>query len=188
MAGESKGMGARAGTTRPSRLPVVPFRPGAVPAPNDNAPAPPPLPPMPPPAPPPRRHDIDALRALAFALVIVYHVGMYYVADWDWHLKSPHATTWLQVPMRLLNLWRMDLVFLVSGIALALLARSGRRWTLLGQRSLRLLLPLAFGMLVVVPYQPYAQGVAKGLVEPGFGAFLLRYFSGGPWPANAFDG
>lgn len=29
-----------------------------------------------------RRHDIDALRALAFALVIVYHVGMYYVADW----------------------------------------------------------------------------------------------------------
>jgi glucan biosynthesis protein C len=135
-----------------------------------------------------RRHDIDALRALAFALVIVYHVGMYYVAEWDWHLKSPHATTWLQVPMRLLNLWRMDLVFLVSGIALALLARSGRRWTLLGQRSRRLLLPLAFGMLVIVPYQPYAQGVAKGLVEPGFGAFLLRYFSGGPWPANAFDG
>ena len=39
----------------------------------------------------PRRHDIDALRALAFLLVILYHVGMYYVADWPWHLKSPHA-------------------------------------------------------------------------------------------------
>ena len=34
-----------------------------------------------------RRHDIDALRALAFALVIVYHLGMYYVAGWHWHLK-----------------------------------------------------------------------------------------------------
>ena len=43
----------------------------------------------------PRRHDIDALRALAFALVIVYHVAMYYVADWHWHLKSPHAAEWL---------------------------------------------------------------------------------------------
>jgi len=135
-----------------------------------------------------RRHDIDALRALAFGLVILYHVGMYYVAGWDWHLKSPHAAEWLQWPMRALNLWRMDLVFLVSGLALGLLQRGHSRRALLSQRSWRLLLPLAFGMAVVVPFQPYAQGVAKGLIEPGFAAFLLRYYTGGPWPAAAFDG
>lgn len=135
-----------------------------------------------------RRHDIDALRALAFGLVILYHVGMYYVAGWPWHLKSPHAAEWLQAPMRALNLWRMDLVFLVSGVAVALLWRGGDRWALLRQRSWRLLLPLGFGMAVVVPYQAYAQGVANGLIAPGFGAFLLRYFTGGPWPAAAFDG
>lgn len=135
-----------------------------------------------------RRHDIDALRALAFALVILYHVAMYYVAGWHWHLKSPHAAEWLQWPMRALNLWRMDLVFLVSGLALGLLARSARRGRLLALRSWRLLLPLAFGMAVVVPYQPYAQMVAGGIIAPGFGDFLLRYYSGGPWPAGAFDG
>ena len=135
-----------------------------------------------------RRHDIDALRALAFALVILYHVAMYYVAGWDWHLKSPHAANWLQWPMRALNLWRMDLVFMVSGIAFGFLRAGQSRGALLRTRSLRLLLPLAFGMLVVVPFQPYAQGVANGLVQPGFGAFLLRYFSGGPWPRGAFDG
>ncbi len=137
----------------------------------------------------PRRHDIDALRALAFALVIVYHVAMYYVADWHWHLKSPHAAEWLQAPMRALNLWRMDLVFLVSGLAFGLVR--GRKTVpgLVRLRSWRLLLPLAFGMAVVVPYQPYAQGVANGLIAPGFGAFLLRYFgAGGGWPAGAFDG
>ena len=68
-----------------------------------------------------RRHDIDALRALAFALVILYHVAMYYVAGWHWHLKSPHEAEWLQWPMRALNLWRMDLVFLISGLALGFL-------------------------------------------------------------------
>lgn len=135
-----------------------------------------------------RRHDIDALRALAFLLVIVYHVGMYYVAGWSWHLKSPHAAEWLQWPMRTLNLWRMDLVFLISGLALGLLARRRGRTRLLAQRSWRLLLPLAFGMAVVVPYQPYAQMVAGGFIEPGFGAFLARYFTGGPWPAGAFEG
>ena len=135
-----------------------------------------------------RRHDIDALRALAFALVILYHLAMYYVAGWDWHLKSPHTAEWLQWPMRALNLWRMDLVFLVSGLAIGLLRRSQPDAAMFRQRSWRLLLPLAFGMLVIVPYQPYAQGVANGLIAPGFGDFLLRYFRGGQWPRGAFDG
>jgi len=143
------------------------------------------------PATPPdhRRHDIDALRALAFLFVILYHVGMYYVADWPWHLKSPHAAEWLQWPMRILNLWRMDLVFLISGVSLGFLSRGQGTWALLRSRGLRLMLPLAFGMAVVVPYQAYAQGVANGLVAPGFGAFLLRYLSmAQPWPKQAFDG
>lgn len=139
-----------------------------------------------------RRHDIDALRALAFAGVILYHVAMYYVAGWHWHLKSPHAAEWLQWPMRALNLWRMDLVFLISGVAFGFLRRGQTAAGLIGQRSLRLLLPLAFGMAVVVPYQPYAQAVANGSIAPGLADFLLRYYTGGSigggWPRNAFDG
>lgn len=139
-----------------------------------------------------RRHDIDALRALAFALVILYHVGMYYVADWHWHLKSPEPVAWLQLPMRTLNLWRLDLVFLISGLSIGLLCHGARQGqgvgTVLKQRSRLLLLPLAFGMAVVVPYQPYAQAVANGSIAPGFMEFLLRYVQGGPWPPRAFDG
>ncbi len=140
-------------------------------------------------APDARRHDIDALRAMAFLFVILYHVGMYYVAGWHWHLKSPHAAEWLQWPMVALNLWRMDLVFLVSGVSLGFLSRGQGTWALLRSRGVRLMLPLAFGMAVVVPYQAYAQGVANGLVAPGFGAFLLRYLPmNAPWPKQAFDG
>ena len=137
---------------------------------------------------PVRRHDIDALRALAFALVILYHVAMYYVAEWHWHLKSPYAAEWLQAPMRALNLWRMDLVFLISGLAFGFVRRGQPVAGLVRLRSLRLLVPLAFGMAVIVHYQPYEQGVANGLIAPGFGAFLLRYYSGSTWPPGAFDG
>jgi hypothetical protein len=56
------------------------------------------------------------------------------------------------------------------------------------KRTVRLLLPLVFGMLVVIPIQPYVQGLSTHLVQPGFGHFLLRYWTGGPWPAGAFTG
>ena len=41
----------------------------------------------------PRRYDLDWLRVLAFGLLILYHVGMYYVADWGWHIKSDDPST-----------------------------------------------------------------------------------------------
>ena len=135
-----------------------------------------------------RRHDIDALRALAFALLILYHLGMYYVADWGWHIKSPQTFEWLQLPMILVNRWRMDLIFLISGIASAFLIKPDFLGRFLASRSKRLLIPLLFGMAVIVPIQPYAQGVGNGLVAPGFGQFLLDYYSGKPWPRGAFDG
>ncbi|WP_426701925.1 acyltransferase family protein [Rhodanobacter sp. Col0626] len=135
-----------------------------------------------------RRHDIDALRVLAFGLLILYHAAMLYVAGWDFHLKSSHTAEWLQYPMLFLNRWRMELLFLVSGLAVNFMRRRGSLGRLAGKRSLRLLLPLIFGMLVAIPIQPYVQGLSNHLVEPGFGRFLLRYWTGGPWPAGAFTG
>ena len=135
-----------------------------------------------------RRYDIDALRVIAFALLIMYHVCMLYVTDWGWHVKSSYQTEWLQWPMIFLNRWRMALLFLISGLAIGLFnpAGAGGRFAL--SRTWRLFLPLLFGMFFIVPVQPYCQGVSNGLVEPGFGTFMLRYWSFQPWPKDAFDG
>lgn len=135
-----------------------------------------------------RRHDIDALRVIAFALLILYHVGMLYVTEWGWHIKSSYQSEALQLPMLFANRWRMDLIFLISGMAAAFLLKPGQSGRFLAQRSGRLLLPLTFGILVVVPVQPYVQGVTNGVVEPGFFAFLAEYYTAKRWPENAFDG
>ena len=135
-----------------------------------------------------RRHDIDALRAIAFLLLILYHLAMFYVADWEWHVKSSHLAEWLQWPMLFVNRWRMDLIFLISGIAAAFLIKPDQILTFVRSRTWRLMLPLIFGMVVIVPIQPYAQGVSNGLVEPGFWHFLAEYYSGKTWPKDAFDG
>jgi glucan biosynthesis protein C len=99
-----------------------------------------------------------------------------------------HQAEWLQWPMLFVNRWRMDLIFLISGVASAYLLKTDHVLRFLWQRHWRLVLPLVFGMIVVIPIQPYAQGVSNGLVEPGFWHFLKDYFGGKQWPEGAFDG
>ncbi|MDQ2701991.1 MAG: acyltransferase family protein [Pseudomonadota bacterium] len=136
-----------------------------------------------------RRHDIDALRVIAFGLLIFYHAGMAYVAEWDFHIKSAYLAEWLQWPMIAINRWRMPLLFVVSGVAIGLFLQPGRsRGRFLASRSWRLLLPLAFGMLFVVPVQAWCEAVANGAWDTGFGSFLRRYLHLQPWPEGGWTG
>jgi len=124
-----------------------------------------------------RRYDLDWVRIGAFMLLILYHVGMYYVT-WDWHVKSPHASHDIEPLMMLTSPWRLSLLFLVSGVATGyLLARQGAGH-FLGQRSTRLLIPLVFGMLVIVPPQSYLEVVEKLRYAGGFAEFYRLYISG----------
>lgn len=135
-----------------------------------------------------RRHDIDALRVFAFALLIAYHVGMVYVADWGFHFKSPHQWEWLQWPMIAVNRWRMSLIFLVSGLALGFALRPLGLVTFAGRRTVRLLLPLLVGIVFVVPIQAYCEALANGAIEPGLVDFMQRYLVFRPWPEGGFAG
>lgn len=136
----------------------------------------------------PRRHDIDALRVIAFAILILYHASGVYQVDSDFHIVSSYQYGWLDYVRIVFNRWRMPLLFAISGVALglALVGRNLARFALL--RSWRLLLPLVFGMLFVVSIQAYCEGVARGTLEPGFGRFLWRYLQLRPWPAGTFSG
>jgi glucans biosynthesis protein C len=134
-----------------------------------------------------RRYDLDWVRVCAFGLLVLYHVGMYYVT-WDWHVKSPAASDTLEPFMMLSSPWRLSLLFLVSGTATAFLLgkaqqtadASGMRARFLGARSWRLLVPLVFGMLVIVPPQAYYELLDSrypGGYHDGYLAFWSRYLA-----------
>jgi hypothetical protein len=123
-----------------------------------------------------RRLDLDWVRIGAFGLLILYHVGMFYV-PWGWHVKSPRILPWLQVPMLLVNPWRLSLLFLVSGAATRFMAEKMSAGRLAGLRLTRLLIPLLFGMLVIVPPQSYLQVKSAGY-GGSFASFYGLYLRG----------
>lgn len=135
-----------------------------------------------------RRYDIDALRVIAFGLLILYHAAMAYVDEWGFHIKSTHLAEWLQWPMIALNRWRMPLLFLISGIAVGLWRPKQAPLRFAWLRTWRLLLPLVFGIVAIVPVQAYCEAVFNGAIEPGFVAFMLRYLQFQPWPQGGFAG
>jgi peptidoglycan/LPS O-acetylase OafA/YrhL len=115
---------------------------------------------------PDRRYDLDWIRVGAFFLLILYHVGMFYV-PWDWHVKSPHTVEKLEWAMFLTNPWRLTLLFLVSGAATRFMADKVSVGKLTGARVARLLPPLLFAMFVIVPPQSYYQIVEYVAAHPG---------------------
>ena len=63
---------------------------------------------------------LDRLRVLALGALVLYHLGMAYV-PWPWHLKGAALVPALEPWMRLLEPWRMSLLFCLSGIVTALI-------------------------------------------------------------------
>ncbi|MBR0705762.1 acyltransferase family protein [Bradyrhizobium liaoningense] len=127
-----------------------------------------------------RRIDLDWVRILAFGLLIFYHVGMLYVS-WGFHIKSVHRLVWLEPVMLLLNPWRLSLLFLVSGVASRFMLGKYQLAAFARARSARLLIPLAFSMLVIVPPQSYLQiveslGYPQSSYLQGFADFYVQHY------------
>jgi glucans biosynthesis protein C len=125
---------------------------------------------------PSRLYFLDWLRIVALTVLIFYHVGMYYVR-WDFHVKSPFAGPGLEPWMLLSGPWRMDLLFMVSGAATALMLKAGATGGLLRKRTKFLLLPLLCGMVLMVPPQSYFEVIQKFNYNGDYLDFLKLYFS-----------
>ena len=135
-----------------------------------------------------RRVDLDWVRICAFGLLILYHCGMFYV-PWAWHVKSPHPLPALEPVMVLTNPWRLPLLFLVSGAATRFMADKMSAGALLGKRMGRLLPPLVFGMLVVVPPQTFMQVTVSLHQSLSVGDFYTRYLTAsGHWVDPSMGG
>lgn len=123
-----------------------------------------------------RLYGLDWLRIGALGLLIVYHIGMYFV-PWDWHVKTAQPLEWLELPMLAVNPWRLALLFLISGVASrTLLARMVAPGRFASTRSWRLLLPLAAGMILFVAPQPWAELRANQIYAKDFWSFWTNEY------------
>ena len=100
-----------------------------------------------------RRYDIDWLRVIAIGLLLIYHIAIIFQpwAMFIGFIRSEDTLVGLWKPMTMLNVWRIPLLFFVSGMGLYF-AMKKRNWKqLFIERGKRILLPFVFGILVITP-------------------------------------
>ncbi len=97
--------------------------------------------------PPSRRHDVDWLRTLALGLLILFHILLSF-QSWAASSGFPQNDDLLEelVPfISMLSVWRIPLLFLISGMGVRF-ALERRDWKqLLRDRTVRILFPFLFG-------------------------------------------
>ena len=134
-----------------------------------------------------RMHDLDWLRVIAIILLLYFHTGMVFIS-WSWYFMQDTQTSYVLDELTLfLSHWRMALLFLISGAGtlFALSYRSGFQYT--RERFKRLLIPLIFGILIIIPPQIYYELVKHGWEFSSYLEFNQRYFEGGLYPLGDFS-
>ena len=146
-----------------------------------------------------RLHFLDTLRVAAIVVLVFYHLGMVYVPDWGFHYKRPIDGEWLQSLMLLSSPWRMGLLWIISGCALAFAVSSVSNAssfkpmvTFTIRRTNQLLLPLLVGIVFIVPVQLFVEMKQANAMPLDFGGFMYALFaepkdyfadfSSGIWP------
>jgi len=97
------------------------------------------------------------MRVIAITLLLIYHVAIGF-QPWGMmigFITNSKAWEALWIPMSMLNVWRIPLLFFVSGMGVYF-AIQNRDWKeLLWERARRILVPFLFGMVAVVPIHIY---------------------------------
>ncbi len=96
------------------------------------------------------RHDLEALRALAMLLVIVFHGSLAFF-NVPWPVRDVQRNEGFGVFFLVIHGFQMPLFFMTSGFFTAMLWRTRGVRGLLEYRFRRVFMPLVFGLVTIAP-------------------------------------
>ncbi|MCW3119509.1 MAG: acyltransferase [Chitinophagaceae bacterium] len=128
-----------------------------------------------------RKYYIDWIRVIAFSLLIFFHCAMPFVV-FGWEVKNRETSLGLSRLIWWMHQWRLPLLFFISGVSIHFSLKNRSVIAFAGERVVRLLIPLLFAMLFVIPLQVYFEKLQKGLITGSYISFYPTVWSFVPYP------
>lgn len=124
-----------------------------------------------------RIHAIDWLRVLAVLTIFFGHVAYIFGISAEASVRNAETSLVVSVYGGFIYQWAVPLLFLLAGASswFSLQNRASRAF--LGERVQRLLIPLLFGSLVLIPWIAYMSALNQGSFAGSFWQFVPVHFA-----------
>jgi len=122
-----------------------------------------------------RRPELDVMRGLVVAGLVVFHSAMVFAVGTSWFVNDPRPSIGFSVFLLWGSLWGMPLLFLVSGMGVRYAMRSRTAWAFAAERLGRLGIPFATGLVLLVPPMFYLERLAQPGFHQSYGRFWLAF-------------
>jgi len=126
-----------------------------------------------------RLYYIDWLRILAFGLLFFFHSWRPF-DHYSWNIKNSDQSAIFDLLTFFTHGWRMDLIFLISGVG-TWFALNSSKSSFLTDRIKRLIIPFIFGIIFIIPPQKFYEAISFYGFQGDYFQFLKA------WPGYAFS-
>ncbi len=120
-----------------------------------------------------RLNYLDWLRVLAMFGIFFFHNARFYDIFSDWHVRNAATNIGASIVVAFMSQWIMPLFFLIAGAGTYYAFRSRQAGQYMQERTLRLFIPLIFGMFVIVVPQAYFEALFHGVQLGGYNLFQI---------------
>ena len=124
-----------------------------------------------------RRPELDVMRALVVAGLVIFHSAVVFAAGTSWFVKDPRPSAGFTVFLLWGSLWGMPLLFLVSGMGARYAMRTRSPAAFARERLARLGIPFAVGLVVLVPPMFYLERLAQPAFHEPYWRFWLSFMN-----------
>ena len=122
-----------------------------------------------------RRPELDLMRGLVVAGLVIFHSAVVFATGTSWFVNDPRPSSGFTVFLLWGSLWGMPLLFAVSGMSARHAMRTRSPAAFARERLARLLVPFAFGLVVLVPPMFYIARLGQPAFRQPYWRFWLSF-------------
>lgn len=124
-----------------------------------------------------RRYEIDWIRNISILMLFAYHTSAIFCQFGDFYIVSEQKSFLADLLVLLLFVWYMPMLFFLAGASTYFSSRKRNLKEYLKERVKKLLIPLLFGIAVLVPPQTYLARIWRGENDLNYFEHIKFFFT-----------
>ena len=118
--------------------------------------------------------------------LIVFHCAVPFVEHYNWEINNEETSPWITRVIWWVHQWRLPLIFFIAGVGVRFSLRKRSIPAFVGERFVRLFIPLTFAIFFITPIQVYFEWLQKGRINMTYSEFYPSVYEIVPYPDGAF--